>query len=334
MPGDETSGGTADAPSREVRFTDIGDGISMADLRTGGLASFNASFLIAAREPALVESGPAADADDLTHALAAVGIDPGELAHVVVTHVHLDHAGGAGALLRRFPRAILWVHEAGARHLADPERLIASTARTYGEDRMRSLYGETVPVPRDRIEAVVDGQAIALGDRSLEVLHTPGHASHHVALMDGASGAMFTGEATGSYLPWADAYRPALPPPEVDVDAALASIGAIRRRQPSRLLVTHFGPIDDAEEGLRRGAERIEAWAETVRRRLEREPDASDEELVELLTEQAREEYATDSGQPFEHERYDAIGSIAMNVRGLARYWRKRWEREGRPEPS
>src|SRR3712207_2808662 len=189
---------TADARPQDVRFVDVGDGIALADLHTGGLDAFNASFLIAAREPTLVETGPAADGPSLTEALAVVGVDPGELAHVVVTHIHVDHAGGAGELLRRFPRATLWVHEAGARYLADPERLIASTARTYGEERMRALYGETTPAPPERIRSVTDGHTISLCDRSLEVLHTPGHASHHVALLDTASGAMFTGEATGS----------------------------------------------------------------------------------------------------------------------------------------
>jgi glyoxylase-like metal-dependent hydrolase (beta-lactamase superfamily II) len=322
------------AERREVRFGDLGDGIAIADLGTGGFEAFNASYLIAAAEPALVETGPGADVDGLVEGLTAVGVDPGELAHVVVTHIHIDHAGGAGALLRRFPGATLWVHENGASHLADPERLVASTARTYGEDRMLRLYGETVPVPSERIRALIDGSRIGLGDRTLEVLHTPGHASHHVALFDDLSGSLFTGEASGSHLPWADCYRPALPPPEVDVEAALASIEAIRDRGPSRLLVTHFGAIDEVEEGLDRGAERIRAWTATVRASLERDLDASDEELIELLTAQAREEYEADSGQPFDLERYDAIGSIGMNARGLARYWRKRWERDGRAGTS
>jgi len=319
---------------RDVAFVEVADGISIADLRTGGHEGFNASFLLAAREPVLIETGPGADADVLTAALARLGVDAGELAHIVVTHIHIDHAGGAGELLRRFPSATLWVHERGAPHLVDPERLVASTARTYGEERMRALYGETVPSPRGRIRPVTDGSTIPLGDRVLEVLHTPGHASHHVALLDSASGSMFTGEASGSRLPWADCYRPALPPPEVDVEAALASIERIREREPARLLVTHFGTIDDPTEGLDRGADRIRAWAATVRTHLQQDPDTTDDELVGALTAQAREEYETDSGQPFDLERYDAIGSIAMNARGLARYWRKRWEREGAEDAS
>jgi hypothetical protein len=118
------------------------------------------------------------------------------------------------------------------------------------------------------------------------------------------------------------------------VDAALSSIDAIRRRDPSKLLVTHFGPIDDPSEGLRRGAERIEAWAGTVRRLLEHDPEIAEEAIVDVLAQQAADEYEADSGRSFERERYDGIGSIAMNAQGLARYWRKRWERDGRAAPS
>jgi glyoxylase-like metal-dependent hydrolase (beta-lactamase superfamily II) len=304
--------------------------VTVADIGTGGLEAFNAVYVVAAREPTIVETGPGADVGAVEAALREVGLGPADLAHVVVTHVHVDHAGGAGALLRRFPGATLWVHEVGARHLVDPTRLVASTARTYGEARMRALYGDTEPADGDRVRAVVDGSTIPLGDRALEVLHTPGHASHHVALVDTATGATFTGEAIGSHLPWADCYRPALPPPEVDVEAALASIERIREREPTRLLASHFGPIDDPTAGLDRGAARIRAWADTVRRRLEGDPAFGIDDLVEVLTAQAQEEYEADAGLPFDLERYDAIGSIRMNAQGLARYWRKRWEREGR----
>src|SRR5881397_4071381 len=187
-----------------------------------GQRELNAVYLIGDGEPCLVESGPGADGPVVAAALDALGIGPADLAHIVVTHIHVDHAGGAGALLRRFPRARLWVYERGAPHLIDPGRLVSSTARTYGAARMLAFYGETLPCPADRITPIGDGDRIALGERALTVVHTPGHASHHIALHDSTSGAMFTGEAIGSYLPWADGYRPALPPPEADVVAALA----------------------------------------------------------------------------------------------------------------
>lgn len=314
----------------------VAEGITVVDTGMAGQRQLNAVYVIEAPEPTLVETGPGADGPVVMRALEANGIGSGDLAHIVVTHIHVDHAGGAGALLARFPRATLWVHEVGAPHLVDPTRLLASTARTYGEERMRAFYGDTLPVPAERIRSVVDGDRVPLGDRALEVIHTPGHASHHVALLDQTTGALFTGEAIGSHLPWADCYRPALPPPEVDVEAALAAIERMRLTGPSVLLTSHYGPVTRPEEGFSRAAERIRSWADAVRIQLDGHPDRGPDDVVPFLREQAREEYESDSGLPFDLGRYDAIGSIGMNAQGLVRYWRKRWEREAeqRAEPA
>lgn len=309
------------------RFDAAAD-ITCIDTHTAGQREFNSIYLIEAREPTLVEAASAADGPIVMAALDASGIGRGDLAHVVVTHVHLDHAGGVSGLLARYPKATVWVHERGAPHLVDPTRLVNSTARTYGAARMEALYGVTEAVNADRVRAVGDGDRIELGDRSLRVVHTPGHASHHVALQDSVTGAVFSGEAIGSHLPWADGFRPALPPPEVDVDDALASIERIRALRAPVVLTSHFGPVADPGEGLDRASARIRAWSDTVRRELERDPRAPDERLDGLLRAQAAREYLADSGEPIDMERYNAIGSIEMNARGLSRYWRKRWERE------
>jgi len=311
-----------------------GDGIVGIDTATAGLPQFNSVYLLTGDEPTLVEAASAADADALAAALERLGLAGGDLAHVVVTHIHLDHAGGVGSLLRRFPNATVWVHERGAAHLADPSRLVASTARTYGIERMRSLYGDTLPVDRARIRSVIHGDRIGLGSRHLEVLHTPGHASHHIALHEPGTDVVFTGEAIGSHLPWADAYRPALPPPEVDVERALASIERIRALEPGALLTSHFGPVTEPQEGCARASERIRSWSEAVRRRLLADPDAALDELTRTLTDLASVEYRADAGTAIDLERYDAIGSIGMNAAGLARYWRKRWEREAEDRPG
>ena len=303
-------------------------GITGIDTHTAGQREFNSVYLIEGSEPTLVEAASAKDSGVLWEALDALGLGAEDLAHVVVTHVHLDHAGGVGALLRRCPRATVWVHERGAPHLVDPSRLVRSTARTYGLARMRALYGDTEPVEDSRVRAVSDGDDIDLGTRRLRVVHTPGHASHHLALHDSATGAVFSGEAIGSHLPWADGFRPALPPPEVDVEQALASIDRIRALRPTVILTSHFGPLTEVQRGLDRAAARIRAWSETVRIELERDPEGAEERLDLLLRQQAAREYLEDSGEPIDMERYNAIGSIEMNVRGIARYWRKRWERE------
>jgi len=320
--------------AREPTVREVAPGIVLIDTRMADLDEFNAVYLLTGSEPTLVESGPGADAPVVLAALAQLGLDAGDLAHLVVTHIHLDHAGGAGTLLPRFPRAEVWVHERGAPHLADPSRLVASTVRTYGEERMRAHFGDTEPVDESRIRVVDDGDRIPLGDRALDVLYTPGHASHHVALHDDSTGALFTGEAIGSHLPWADCYRPALPPPEVDVEAALASIDAIGARGASALMTSHFGPVEDAEEGCQRAAARIVAWSDAVRRRLDTDPEAGLEDLTEMLRGVAAADHLADAGVPIDLERYDAIGSIRMNAAGLARYWRKRREAEAVADPA
>jgi glyoxylase-like metal-dependent hydrolase (beta-lactamase superfamily II) len=309
----------------EADFAPVGEGIELLDTGMTGQRELNAVYLLPGDEPTLVETGPDADAPVVLGALGRRGLGPEDLAHLVVTHIHLDHAGGAGRLLDRFPRADVWVHERGAPHLIDPSRLVSSTARTYGEDRMLAFFGIPEPVDPSRIHAVVDADVISLGGRALEVLHTPGHASHHVALADSATGAVFTGEAIGSHLPWVDVYRPALPPPEVDVDQALESVERIRRRA-TVLMTSHFGPIADAAEGCNRAAARIRSWSETVR---ELSADTDDvDRIADALWEQAAAEHLQDAGVPIDPARYDALGSVRMNAAGLERYWRKRRERE------
>lgn len=316
------------------RISPLGDGITAIDTVMADERELNAVYLVEASQPALIEAGPGADHDRIVSALDALGVDAASLAHMVVTHVHMDHAGGVGALLERYPDATVWVHEIGARHLVDPERLVASTGRTYGKERMRALYGPMAPSPADRVRSVTGGERIDLGDRSLTVVHTPGHASHHVALHDDRSGAMWTGEAIGSYLPWADCYRPALPPPEVEIERALASISAMRSRTPTALLTSHYGRVPDPSEAFHRAADRIRTWCATVETTLRRDRDVSDDDLRATLEDLARKDFAADAHRPIELERYDALGSIRMNAQGLARYWRKRWEREADPGPQ
>ena len=156
-----------------------------------------------------------------------------------------------------------------------------------------------------------------LGDRALTAVHTPGHASHHVALHDDRSGAMWTGEAIGSYLPWASCFRPALPPPEVDIERALASIAAMRSRRPTALLTSHYGTVPDIDEAFDRASARIRSWADVAERVLRDDLDASEDTVYAALERLARTEFETDAHRPFEQQRYDVLGSIRMNAQGL-----------------
>lgn len=304
----------------------VAEGITGIDTRMVGRYLVTSAYLLHGEQPALIETGPATSAESVLGGLSSLGLGAEDLAHIVVTHIHLDHAGGAGTIAERFPRATVWVCDRGARHLVDPSKLVSSTERTYGPERARELFGEVLPVTGERLRAVTDGDVIPLGGRSLEVLYTPGHASHHVCLVDSATGALFTGDAMGVHLPDVGILRPATPPPEFDVELAVDSIERIRSRAGSILLLSHFGPVSEVDHLCDLAGRRIVRWSEVVRDAMSVNEDV--DRIAELLERQGASEYMEDAGQPIDMERYDVLSSIRINAMGLIRYWRKRMDRE------
>ena len=306
---------------------EISPGLTAIDTFYGGRERYTASYLLAADEPAIVETGPTTSAEHVVAGLERLGVGALDLAHIVVTHIHLDHAGGVGRLAQVFPNATVWVHERGAPHLQDPTRLVASATRLYGDATMASLFGPVEPVRGDRIRALGDGDRIQLGGRSLEALDTPGHASHHVALVDSATGAVFTGDVLGIHVPDVRALRPATPPPDFDPDLTVRSIERIRRRaRSSMVLFSHFGPVAEVDRICDLAVQRTRGWTEVVRRGLERTDDL--EEIVSLLESEARRDIETGAEAAVDLERFETLSSIRMNAMGIVRYWRKRAERE------
>ena len=221
-----------------------------------------AGWLLEGPEPVLVETGSQTSVPVVLDALAGLGMGAADLAGIVVTHIHLDHAGGVGDLARAFPKAAIYVHPAGARHLVDPSRLIASAARVFG-DTLDSLYGRLDPTPVERIRALEDGEDISIGPgRALTAVHSPGHADHHLALHDSETGVLFTGDAAGVRLPDVGVLRPATPPPEFDLDLAVRSLRAFTDRRPSALALAHFGVLEgDPAEILGQAEDVLREWA-------------------------------------------------------------------------
>jgi glyoxylase-like metal-dependent hydrolase (beta-lactamase superfamily II) len=221
-----------------------------------------AGWLVPGDNPVLVETGSQTSVPVVLDSLAALGVGPDDLAGIVVTHIHLDHAGGVGDLARAFPKATVYVHPVGARHLVDPTRLVASAARVFGET-LDSLYGRLDPTPVERIRALDDGEEIDLGrGRMLTAVHSPGHASHHLALHDSGSGVLFAGDAAGVRLPDIGVLRPATPPPEFDLDLAIASLRLFAGRRPSAVALAHFGVLEgDPAEVLGEAEDVLREWA-------------------------------------------------------------------------
>jgi glyoxylase-like metal-dependent hydrolase (beta-lactamase superfamily II) len=321
-------------------MVDVAPGITAIDTFMAGRERYTAAYLLRDELPTLVETGPTTSVEPVTEALHSLGISPEELANIVVTHIHLDHAGGVGRLSERFPRATVWVHERGAPHLADPSRLVASAARVYGEARLAEWFGPVDPVRQDRLRSIGDGDRIQLRGRDLEVLYTPGHASHHVALVDSATGAVMIGDALGIHVPDLPVLRPATPPPEFDLDLAVDSIERIRSRAGSALLFAHFGPIEDVDRICEMAERRVRGWADVVRETVRRTDDV--EEVVRRLQQESLRDMETGADATLDldalEKRLELVSSIRMNATGLIRYWKKRAEAEGAasgvPQPS
>jgi len=293
------------------------------DLRFLDRPGVVAAFLLRGEgEAALVDLGPASTVETLLAAVTEAGTPLEEVRHLLVTHVHLDHAGAAGVLLQRLPWARLYVHELGAPHLIDPTKLIASATRIYGS-LMKKLWGTILPVPADRLVVLGDGQRLYLAGHRIDVLYTPGHALHHVSFRDLDSGEIFTGDVAGVRLPGCSFVRPPTPPPDLDLDAWDASLDRLAGLQAPAFYVAHFGRCVDTPAHLAELRTHLRDWEQVVLAGMRAGQDRTtiaatmqrlgDEELIRR---QADEEVRS---------RYEMASAYAMNVAGYERYLRKRY---------
>jgi glyoxylase-like metal-dependent hydrolase (beta-lactamase superfamily II) len=309
----------ASGPDSAEAAVDLGHGVYQIDTFMAGYERITAGYLIRGERPCLVETGTAPSAPVVRDALAGLGIGPADLATIVVTHIHLDHAGGTGDLAGMFPGAEVVVHERGARHLADPDRLMASARAVWG-DELDQLFGTLAPTPAERIRAVDQTGTIDLGGgRRLDSHYAPGHARHHIALIDSVSGDLYVGDAAGVYIPDTGDLRPATPPPDFDLDTALASLRAFAALRPVRLLFSHYGPVDEVTETLDRSAEEINVWVDETRRARNHGLDL--DHAVAMVAERTRQRYAVlRDADPVMAEKYDRTSSTAANVAGIS-HW-------------
>ncbi len=211
----------------------------------------------------LLETGPSTCREALLRGLARAGVEPARVLRVFVTHIHLDHAGGMGALAEALPRATFYAHELGVPHLVDPRRLVASARRAWGE-AADPLWGRIAPVPANRLVALRGGERFPLREGELEVLATPGHARHHLAFFDSAAKALFSGDAAGVRLERSSHVRPAVPPPDLDLVALFASVEEMRRRTPALVLYSHFGPSPEGAADLASYRTVVERWRDVA----------------------------------------------------------------------
>jgi glyoxylase-like metal-dependent hydrolase (beta-lactamase superfamily II) len=320
-----TDGGSVPPP-----VTRFEDGVIAIDTLTGGLTSVTAGYLLPAARPTLIECGPALTVEAVLQALDALGLGPQDLAYLVVTHIHLDHAGGAGDVAAAFPDATVIVSDLGARHLHDPEKLNASSRRVYGP-LFDTVYGPCTPIEAGRVHGVTDGDTLDLGGgRRLELLHTPGHAKHHIGVFDPTIGAVFTGDSIGVKLPGMHRIRPATPPADFHLEASLDSISRYRERSPERLYLAHYGPIDEPDDALAEAADQLRAWtdvAEEAYREALSAGGGADHEL-QHVAETLQQRFATELDPGLEDEesiqRVELLNDTRSNAAGLLRYLQRR----------
>jgi glyoxylase-like metal-dependent hydrolase (beta-lactamase superfamily II) len=293
-------------------------GIQVVDLNFQRLPSVVAVFLISdGTEVGLVETGPGSTLPALVAALAPFG-GPQRLSAIAVTHIHLDHAGAAGELLRIAPNARCYVHSLGAPHLLDPSKLLGSARRIYG-DQMETLWGRIEPAPEERVIQVEDGDTIRVGGVDLGVLYTPGHASHHVAFHDAEHRAVFTGDVAGVRMPGFRHVRPPTPPPDIDVERWHASVDRIRQLYPLTLFMTHFGAQSaDLDRQFADLLGRLDAWTRLIRRGVEDGRDS--ETMVETLRREADGDVVASGGDAAMLQEYSLASPYEMSVTGLVRY--------------
>jgi glyoxylase-like metal-dependent hydrolase (beta-lactamase superfamily II) len=268
---------------------------------------------------AVIDPGPTSCLAALESGLADSGRRLEDVRSILLTHIHLDHAGASGTIVARLPKVDVYVHERGAPHMIDPAKLLASATRLYGAD-MDRLWGEFRPVPADRLRVVKGGEELDLAGRQLQVAYTPGHASHHVSYFDLSSGIAYVGDTGGIRVSEGCVIAPT-PPPDIDLELWEESLRAIERWRPSALIVTHFGRVDAVSDHLRQFRVALARAAAQVKSTLA--IDASDEERIRRFVGEMRADVravvseedaiSTETAAPFE-----------QLWQGLARYWRKK----------
>jgi glyoxylase-like metal-dependent hydrolase (beta-lactamase superfamily II) len=300
----------------------LASGLDYVDVNFLGRPQIIATAILhGAAGVALIDPGPSTTVDNLTTALTRKGIRFDDVRQILITHIHLDHAGSTGSILAKFPHIEVVVHQRGAPHLVDPAKLLASAGRLYQQD-MDRLWGEVKPVDKTRLRVIDGGERLTIVGREIETAYTPGHASHHVSFFDAAARVAFVGDTAGIRRGSGVYVMPPTPPPDIDVEAWHDSAGRILAWEPDTLFLTHFGPQHGARQHLQAMFENIDAWSAIVRRLLA-DPSIEEEARQQRFVDEAFLEIKRRTGEA-EAGDYVRAGGLSYSYQGLARYWRKR----------
>ena len=298
----------------------LSHGLSWIDLHFRGRARVVATAVVQANSGvALIDPGPTTCLTALDLGLQSLGIRWPDVRHILLTHIHLDHAGATGSIVRAHPHVQVLVHERGATHMADPSRLLESATRIYG-DRMEELWGEFAAVARDNLTSLAGGERIEAGGRRFDVAYTPGHASHHVSFFDASSGVAFVGDTAGVCI-GGGYVLPPTPPPDIDLESWSTSVDRILAWSPATVMLTHFGPVTQVRPHLASLLENLQTTAAIALALLKE--DGTDAERGSAFAERLRNLLRAQMPES-EVATYVVAAAHEHLFSGLARYWRKR----------
>jgi len=286
---------------------------------TGRPRSIAAALLESDGHRSLIDPGPGCTLEKLRSELASCGISVSDLDAILLTHIHLDHAGVTGSLVRENPRLTVYVHKIGAPHVNNPSRLLASAKRLW-PDGIQRLYGEVLPVPHQNLKILQGGETLMLGQRKIEVVYTPGHASHHVSYFDHEEGVAFVGDTAGIRIENAPYILLATPPPDIDLTQWDSSFAAILGRRPTRLFLTHFGFSDNPPAHITEYRERLHRWSAIAAKAIASSPDHETalKTFLAAIDTEVRQFLPAD-----EVEHYNSTAAFDLSFLGLARYHQK-----------
>ena len=296
-------------------------GLSYLDLNFYDTSGIIASVILhGPGGAAIIDPGPSSTLPALRAELEQAGIALADVRDILLTHIHLDHAGCTGTLVRENPALRVHVHEKGAPHMIDPSKLMASATRLWGHE-MDRLWGDMRPVPAENLAVLRGGERIAVSGRGLDVAYTPGHASHHVSYFSADTGIAFVGDTAGVRLQVGRFIMPPTPPPDIDLEAWRESLARITAWRPETLFITHFGPFAPVAAHLTEMADHLELTAGLAHASLAR--PGTDEDREEWFRDEIRRELRRRMTET-EAQAYEVAGRFDLSWRGLARYWRKK----------
>ncbi len=300
-----------------VDIKEVAENITLIDNELYGIPKWGSVYLLNEEKKALVDTGPTTSVNAVLNGIEKAGVAPGEINYVIITHIHLDHVGGTGELIKHLPQAQVIVHEKGARHIINPERLVKSFASTMGE-RMMQKTGPVAPIDKERVVPAADGEVLKLGERqSLRLLHMSGHAPHQLCILESRNNGLFSGDAIGISVAEGKVLMPATPPPSFDLELYLSTLQKLMDLKANLIYFAHFGANDRVRESLKIAMDKLKAWHALISRTFS-------EGGFEAAFKEIRAQLYSELEPARESEplyQYLADGIVAMNVTGFLKYF-------------